>query len=193
LGLAAVGGSEAGGGTATGFLDSTSAALIPGGARGTANSTNVGCVGSAAGSVGGSAVGRFKSAMGGAGAASTGGASTGAASTGAAFADSTSERTRESIVSPAGMAGSSSAITAVSIATDECPLVNPNSRYCSGAAESNGTAGTARSCSTIDNTPLVTDNAPLVTPACPCAQEGHSRTAGEQSRPQSGQIQHNIY
>jgi hypothetical protein len=34
---------------------------------------------------------------------------------------------------------------------------------------------------------------PLVFPACPCAQDGHSRTAGEQSRPQSGQIQHNIY
>jgi hypothetical protein len=53
----------------------------------------------------------------------------------------------------------------------------------------------------LANTPLLTDDAalaapddvPLVPLVCPCAQEGHSRTAGEQSRPQSGQIQHNIY
>jgi hypothetical protein len=48
------------------------------------------------------------------------------------------------------------------------------------------------------NTALMTDDAPLAALddaplVCPCAQEGHSRTAGEQSRPQSGQIQHNIY
>ena len=218
LGLAPSGDDGAGGGTAAGFPVSMSDALIRGGVSGAANSTNVGCEGSAAGSfgagasVGGSAVGRFKRAMGGAGAASTGAISTGVCSTGgastdAAFADSTSGRTRESMVSPAGIAGSSSASTAVPIAAEECPFVKPKSRYCCGAAASSGTEGTARSCSTIANTPLVTantplvpdttplatDTTPLVPPACPCAQEGHSRTAGEQSRPQSGQIQHNIY
>jgi hypothetical protein len=148
------------------------------------------------------------------------------------------------MVSPVGTAGSSSAATVVSTATDECPLVKPKSKYCCGAGASNGTEGTARSCSNIAKTPLVLaktplvlaktplvlaktplvlaktplvlgnaplvpantlplvtddtpfsalDDAPLATLVCPCAQEGHSRTAGEQSRPQSGQIQHNIY
>src|SRR5580704_7857209 len=93
------------------FVGSTRGAVVwGGGPRGAASSTKVG---------------------GGAGAVdSTGGFLAGAASTGVRLADSTSGRTSESMVSPVGTAGSSSAATVVSTATEECPLVKPKSRYC---------------------------------------------------------------
>jgi hypothetical protein len=127
----ATGGVIAGGCAAVGVLDSISGALFSGGRSGAGSSTNLGGGGGAAG---------------------------------AAFADSTRGRTRESIVSPAGTAGSSSVRTEVSVVAGECPpecpLVKPKSRYCCGAAASNGTRGTARSCSTMDKTRLVTAACP---------------------------------
>jgi hypothetical protein len=123
----------------------------------------VGSAGVAAGALGGGTAATLSGSL---GAASLAGGSAGAGSSvnlvggtssrGRAFADSTSGRTRESIVSPAGTAGSSSVKTEVSVAADECPLVSPKSRYCCGAAASSGTGGTARSFSTMDKTPLVT-------------------------------------